>query len=361
MRGKPISGRDDEFSLNRLRLFADWRINDDVRLFAEAIDASSVGEDFSPRATEVNRFDAQNLAVDLRLLANDGGNQWWVRAGRQEMILGSTRLVFRRPWRNTPQNFDGVRTWVSHDDSRFDAFWLKPIDVRQHAGGDTNFDRANSSQDFFGLFLTLPSEADEIREAYYLGWNENDKSLVNFDGTTGGFSLHIFGGRLDKPLAEGLKFEIEGGLQFGRYSGDPHFAGFTVVGLRRKWANAAMNPEVAVYHDWASGDDDFGDSHHGTFIAPFQRGHYFFGFADITGRQNIHDVSARLSLAPREGGEVRQSRRSRWARPRCRRARSLRTRLRVSGFLAQPVRESWWQHLFLDAVVGCLAVGVNHE
>ncbi|MGB7324935.1 MAG: alginate export family protein, partial [Rubripirellula sp.] len=33
--------------------------------------------------------------------------------------------------------------------------------------------------------------------------------------------------------------------------------------------------------------------------------HYFFGFADITGRQNIHDVSARLSLAPRVDLQLR--------------------------------------------------------
>lgn len=305
LRSKPISGRDDEFALHRLRLFADWRLNDDVRFFAEAIDASSGGENFAPRATEVNRFDAQNLVVDARLLSDGEGNDWWVRAGRQEMILGSMRLVSHRPWRNTPQNFDGVRTWISRDDARLDAFWLMPIDVRQHAGGDSNFDRSNTSQDFFGLFATLPAGEGEVREAYYLGWNESDPSFVNFDGTTGGFSLHTFGGRVETVLTDGLTFETEGGVQFGRYAGDPHLAGFTVVGLRRSWADLPMKPQWAVYHDWASGDADFNDSRHGTFMTPAQRGHFFLGFADITGRHNIHDVNTRLTLKPHDDVALR--------------------------------------------------------
>ncbi len=66
MRGKPISGRDDDFLLQRTRLFANVKYGDGFRFYAEGIDAASDFEKLPPRNIEVNRADMLNLFADVR-------------------------------------------------------------------------------------------------------------------------------------------------------------------------------------------------------------------------------------------------------------------------------------------------------
>jgi hypothetical protein len=289
LRGRRLSGRSDDFFLHRTRLFADVRWGEDVRVFAEAIDATSNGERFTSRTSEVNRFDAQNLAVDLRLLAFDGGDSW-LRAGRQELVYGSQRLLSNRPWRNTPANFDGVTTWIEAGDNRIDAFWTRPIDIGQHIPDDSNFDSPDPSRQFFGFFAERSPESGRSAELYYFGLVEDDAVAMAPGGQTGNFDIHTIAGRLLGAHSSTL-FEIEGGVQFGNFARQRHLAGFVTAGLGRQGNIAGRDSSLWLYYDWASGDQDLNDDTHGTFQHLTPRGHYYLGYADLTGRQNIHDVS----------------------------------------------------------------------
>ena len=73
MRGLGLTGRDDDFLLDRTRIYADYKINKRARVFAEFLDAGSSYENFAPRQIEVQRFDAQNLFGDLVLIDSDLG------------------------------------------------------------------------------------------------------------------------------------------------------------------------------------------------------------------------------------------------------------------------------------------------
>lgn len=295
LRVKPITGPNDDFFLSRVRLFANLKLGDNFRFFGEAIDASDAGNRFGPRATEVNRFDAQNLALDARLFSSADADEVWLRGGRQELLFGSQRLVSSRPWRNTPLNFDGGRLWYQNGETRLDAFWVRPIDVRQHLPEDHNFDRSDDSQDFFGLFGTFDSARFDTGELYYYGLVEQDPTATAFDGELGDFDLHTLGGRILSQGSEGYGIELEAGYQFGEYVGANHSAGFLVAGFGHKLVSHPMKPSLWVYYEWASGDGNLANNTHGTFQHLSPRGHYYLGYADITGRQNIQDLNLQFN------------------------------------------------------------------
>ena len=52
-----------------------------------------------------------------------------------------------------------------------------------------------------------------------------------------------------------------------------------------------MNPTVWGYYDWASGDHSPNSGNYNTFNQLFPFGHYYFGFLDLVGRQNIEDLN----------------------------------------------------------------------
>ncbi|WP_404310644.1 alginate export family protein [Neorhodopirellula lusitana] len=293
IRGQRLAGRSDDFLLHRTRVFADMHWGDNLRLFAEAIDATSDGNEFTPSVTEVNRFDAQNLALDARLMSDDEGYEWWVRGGRQELYLGSQRLVSNRPWRNTPLNHDGVRTWVESDDTRVDAFWVQTLNASQHIPEDHNFDSPDTSKHFFGVFMKHEVK-DRLHEFYYYGLIDEDPVALNFAGDAGNFDIHTIGGRTKRSYDD-THVEIEGGYQFGNYADLTQSAGFFTGGIGRTLAKSGFPTAVWLYYDWASGDDDLNDGTHGTFHPLNPRGHYYLGAADLTGRQNLHDLNLQVS------------------------------------------------------------------
>ncbi|WP_372724489.1 alginate export family protein, partial [Novipirellula sp.] len=260
--GRRLTGASDEFTLSQTLLFADVHIGDDWRVFGQAIDATSDGEDLPPRGSEVNRFDMQMLAVDARLLSTGDDQEWWLRFGRQEMHYGSQRLVASRPWRNTPLTHDGVRSWWKFDSARVDAFWVRPIDPRQHRPDDTNFDSPDQSRQFYGVFGTTKTDTAR-HDLYYFGMTEEDELVQTFAGVPGGFDVHTIGGRVLRSDGD-VQFELEGGYQFGSFSSSRQSAGFATVGLGRTFERLPLKPPTWLFYDWASGDDDLNDGVHGT-------------------------------------------------------------------------------------------------
>ena len=86
-----LDGQSDNFLLQRTRLFVNAKKGNWLRIYGEAIDATSSWEDFTPRGINENRFDALNLFADVLLHETCEGN-YWGRGGRQELLYGNQRL-----------------------------------------------------------------------------------------------------------------------------------------------------------------------------------------------------------------------------------------------------------------------------
>lgn len=279
--------RDNNFLLQRTRLYANLEVNPWIRLYGEAIDAASSFEDISPRVIEENRFDALNLFGDVRLCDGDRADLW-LRGGRQELLYGAQRLISPLDWANTRRTFDGVKLFSRGEKWDADLFWTRPVPFAQHVSNDHNFDHPDTSQEFLGLYLTRKRLENSTIDLYYL-------RLAEYDGRPD-FDQSTFGGRCETRHGNWLG-EIELGYQLGRFGDRDHSAGFFTVGGGRKLAALPWNTVFWTYFDWASGDDPDARTH-GTFNQLFPLGHKYFGYMDLVGRQNIEDLNFLLTIAP---------------------------------------------------------------
>ncbi len=289
LRFSDLSGRNDDFLLQRTRLYANAEYAGWLRLYAEAIDATSAYENYPPRTIEENRFDALNLFADALLLA-DGDSKLWARVGRQELLYGEQRLISPLDWANTRRTFDGAKVFYRSTTWDADAFWVRPVPFAQHQMNDHNFDRPDQSQEFMGLYTTYKGRKNHVHDYYFLRLAEYDGQPVNFD-------VSLFGTRWKAKSGSWL-WEFEGAYQFGSHDIERQSAGFATFGLGHEFCHIPWKPTLWAYYDWASGDRDPGDGVHGTFNQLFPLGHKYFGFADLVARQNIRDFNLLLTAQP---------------------------------------------------------------
>ncbi len=284
-RGFGLTGRDDSFWLTRYRMFLDYQISDHLRFFGEYIYADSGGETFASRSIEVNRGDAQNLFVDVDLTES-----LTARGGRQELLYGNQRLISPLDWANTRRTFDGYRLLYSGTDWKVDGFYVHP--VKRTPEYNDRWDATNRDVDFFGVYAQRPDTAVGTFEPYYLGLKNR---VADFDD-------HTIGSRVFGESTSGLKYEFEGGVQFGENAPGfgNHDAGFFTAGLGRqlRWHTpiGAWTPTVWLWYDWASGGDDVpaarGDD---SFDHLFPLAHKYNGLMDLFGRRNLNDVNVQFT------------------------------------------------------------------
>lgn len=289
MRGLGLTGKDDQFWLTRLRLFANYRVTDNIRFFGEYLYADSGGETFGPgagqRPIEENRGEAQNLFFDVKLL-DAGDSKLSVRLGRQELLFGAQRLVSPLDWANTRRTFDGYRVTHTSANNDVDVFYTNPVNRVFATAGTNEWDSSDRHQHFYGLYNSFKGLDAGTLDAYYIAYDNDNTN----------FSFHTLGSRL-AGKSDSFLYELEGGVQFGQNSnGSDHSAGFATAGLGKQLNVAdSWKPTVWAWYDWASGgnsaplaagDDGF---HH-----YFPLAHKYNGFMDLFGRRNLNDANVQF-------------------------------------------------------------------
>ena len=292
-----LNGKDNEYLLQRARLYGDVHYDDWFRLYGELIDSTISGNSQPPRASEVDRADFGDLFFEIKLADDGAGGELRTRVGRQELDFGSQRLLGSAEWSNDRNTFDGVKGFWNSKTWNVEAFWTRPVPFALTGNGeDRNFRPADSTQQFMGVFASWHEVKDQTVELYFLRL-ERDRSVVRGDLPLVRFDANTFGGRWLERQGDWL-WEFEGAYQFGRYSGEQQTGGFTTTGAGHQWTGLPWTPTVWLYYDWASGDADPNNQHIGTFNQLFPQAHRYLGLSDIVGRQNIEDWNFLLTAAP---------------------------------------------------------------
>jgi len=78
------------------------------------------------------------------------------------------------------------------------------------------------------------------------------------------------------------------------------------VGAGRHFKDAPLNPTLWFYYDYAGGNNRPNGGEYNTFNQLFPFGHYYLGWADLVGRQNIHDANAHLFMYPTNWMTIRR-------------------------------------------------------
>jgi hypothetical protein len=280
-----FQGTQHDIFLTRLRLYGNWKVADRLRFYCEGIfaDVSDDEHTYLPRPIDRNYGDFLNLFVDVGLI--DGLT---ARVGRQELLYGAERLISPLDWANTRRTFDGAPLLYKGDGFTSDLFYtyLAPVVANE-------LDEPDYNQAFYGSYNTVTVSESLAVDVYYIGYDDSR----NLSGSN--FSIHTCGIRFNGSLTDNWLFEMEGGPQFGRQSGQgvDHEAAFCTFGVGRKLGDVLpWTPTLWCYYDYASGNTPSGDFNR--FNDLFPLGHKYFGFIDAVRRQNVEAPNLLLTMKP---------------------------------------------------------------
>jgi hypothetical protein len=292
-----ITGKDNDYTLLRSRVYSDLWYRDIFRLYAEFYDAQDFGHDLAPLPIDINRADFLNLFGELKLFEYDD-TPAYVRVGRQEMYFGSQRLISPLDWANTRRTFQGVRGYWHSEKLDVDAFWVQPVIVSPN-----HFDSPDHEQNFMGFWTTYrPKKGHEV-DLYYL-YLDNSRFVAmpnpfGFNRVTGGLNCSTLGARCAGNYEQRLLWDFEGMYQFGDFANQQDSAEAYTAALGYCFADLQTRPQFWINWDFASGTDNPARTHiHETFNQLFPFGHYYFGTLDVVGRQNIEDLSLQGGFFP---------------------------------------------------------------
>jgi hypothetical protein len=302
-------GIDNRYDLTRLRLFGDLWYKDSFRIYVEGISAQSFNQNLKPLVADRDYFDLLNAFVDVKVFQDDSNVPWYVRAGRQQLAFGSQRLVSPLIWANTMRTFEGVSAFRHGDKFDADLFWVQP--VIPNAG---RFDSVDREQNFTGAWTTYRPDKNTTLDLYYLFLDNNNKYKIGpistFPGPIsstpfsagplaidGPYNVHTLGTRFSGDYHNFL-YDVEPMLQLGARGSSSIIAGATASGVGWHFKDAPWNPIFWAYYDWASGSRNPLAGQLSTFNQLYPFGHWYFGWMDFVGRQNIQDYNFNLYLNP---------------------------------------------------------------
>lgn len=290
----PLFGEDPQDErgvwLQRFTLHGDLRLGDHVRIFGQLLSGTGVGRAGGPSPVDENRLALQNAFLEVEAPPSDGVSVG-ARAGRQEMVFGSGRLIDVREGPNVRRTFDAGRAWVELGDWRVDGLAARPRDPERGIFDD----RADRDKGIWGVYATgspgwLPAGDLDL---YYLGFRDENGGF--FQGRDDELR-HTLGARYHGE-ARGWDWNWEGAYQFGRF-GDGDIQAWT-VGTETGFTFQSLpwEPRLALSANIASGDDDSNDRDLGTFNPLFPRGNYF-SEAAVLGPRNFYNLHGFLTVSP---------------------------------------------------------------
>jgi hypothetical protein len=280
------------YLLQRYLAHMDLHLGERFRFFGELASSVENGRNGGPRPG----LDDEELYLhqgffDVGLLSSGSGNLT-LRAGRQEIALGSENLVSTRDGRNIRNSFDGARlTWVKRDWT-VDAFALRPV-LNNSGYFD---DPPNHSSSFWGLYAVHPMRLlpHGNIDLYYMGL---DNQSVTFDGKGTGRSQRETLGTRVWGKTEHWDYNDEFAFQFGKFRTDDIRAWAVSTEHGYRIGSKPLQPRFALRGLALSGDQNPSGHTLGTFNSMFEQGPYF-SYAELFARRNLIALqpSAELNL-----------------------------------------------------------------
>jgi hypothetical protein len=298
-----VSGRDDDYYLNRVRFNATFQPSKVFSFTAQVQDArvadKSVGPTGPPFRDE----------IDLRMAYADIGAakaRVGARLGRQELVFGDQRLVGHANWLNTARSFDGARITFRSTPFQLDVFGSSVVAIQDTRFNESDFDQSQ----FYGAYgstgALVPKGVVEPYLFYRIG-----RDLRSEHGTVADLKAATIGVRWVGALPARLDYNTEMALQTGSVGPDDvrAWAGHWQL---RDTIDVRHGVRVSGEYNVASGDHDAKDGRRQTFDQLYPTGHDKYGLADQVGWKNIHHVRAGGEVLARKGLVLSSSYHSWW-------------------------------------------------
>ncbi len=279
------SRRGDSYTLFRGLAHGDLRISKHAQIFVQFGAYDEAGRHGGAESTDQSNPDLQQGFLAWN------GDRFSIRAGRQEVTLGTSCLIAVREGPNIRLAFDGVRAGWKQGSYRIDAFAFRPVLNKPGAFDDA----ASKSQLLYGLYaIFAPESIAPLKfDLYWLGY---ERDQARFAAAQEREHRHSFGTRLFGSV-KNWDWNLEAVFQIGHVGSQIIRAwtvasdtGFTFTAL--PWS-----PRLGLKADIASGNKNPSDGRLGTFNALYPNPTYFTEAA-LLAPGNIMDLQPSVTIKP---------------------------------------------------------------
>ncbi|SPE41430.1 conserved exported hypothetical protein [Candidatus Sulfopaludibacter sp. SbA3] len=293
----------DSYTLSRIRLGIAYQPASWVRLFAETQDSRAEFYKSVPNNTIVDPFDLRQSYVELGKIE---GNGLKIRTGRQDLAIGSGRLVTSGDWSNITKSFDVLHGYVTTASMKMDVIAGSVLLV-----DPTRMDRNKPGEHFYVAYAAFGKLIPQASiEPYVMA-----KTAMNVKGKDGklGDADTIYGGaRLAGKLPAGFDYTAEAVREGGSYSDETVQAFGYATGAGWTFAKAPWHPRLNSDYVWASGSDNRKDGHHQSFDYLYGTQQPPNGLTGLFCWRNIEALRAGVETAPIKNLTVAVSYRDYW-------------------------------------------------
>ena len=280
----------DSYLLQRYLVGFDLRMGPKVRVFGELQSGLINGQLRSPRPTDRNSVDVHQAFVEARLPVRQK-DQFAVVAGRQELEIGSSRLISASPGLNVKRSFDGVKV------SYRSASWVLAGAVAQLTSlvAGSFDDRPDPEQVFWGVAAGRRGPALERSDVgiYYLGIDRNRSFYAQGQGKE---ARHTVGAKW-YGVGKAIDLNYDGVFQWGRFA-DASIRAWGIASETGFRFGSAWRPRASLRIDVASGDRDAAAAALQSFN-PLFPGNSYSGAVGLLGPTNLTDLTPAVTLRPR--------------------------------------------------------------
>jgi hypothetical protein len=281
----------DGYFLQRYLFGANFHLGQRFRFYTELQSGLISGKLNSPRPTDKNSLDLHQAFFEWReKLRRD--RLFSLKVGRQELTIGSSRLISASPGLNVKRSFDGAVVSVKGNVWRWDAGFARLVALSAGVFDD----RPDHEQTFWGIAATRKSPR-LIKQGqlgfYYLGL---DRARTLYAQGIGRDQRHTVG---VKWSGSGSRVDLnyDAIFQWGSFSSAPvqAWAFSTETGYRI--SKTHWKPRFSVRADFASGDKDPADPKLQSFN-PLFPGNSYAGAVGLFGPTNLTDLTPALTMRP---------------------------------------------------------------
>jgi hypothetical protein len=281
---------ENSYLLQRYLFITDFHLGSRIRAFVELKSNTENGRVGGPRPIDNAWLDFLGLFVEAKLGPFAASPS--VRVGREELTLGSGRLVAPREGPNVRQSFTGLRAQGDVGAVHLDALAMHP-DEDSSAAFAAVPTRATS---LWGIYSsTTPTAFKPEFDTYYLGIERQNYAIVR---GTGSERRQTLGVRLTKPFTpsrSGFDYDDEAMYQFGTFATHPILAWSFATATGWHFGPSPVSPHFLMKADISSGDHPGGNAV-GTFDPYFPIGNYF-GVLATTGPGPVNFVDAHPAIS----------------------------------------------------------------
>ncbi|HUI81990.1 MAG TPA: alginate export family protein [Bryobacteraceae bacterium] len=293
----------DSYLLTRTRVGLAFQPTSYLRFYGEAQDARAMNYKTNPASTVADPIDFRQGYAEIGAIEGPGAK---LRVGRQDMTLGSGRLVSSGDWSNVTKPFDIFRGSVNTSFVKADIVGGSQVLIDPNRE-----DRDRPGERFYGAYTAFGKLIPHASiEPYFFA--KTTLNVKGKDGKLGNADVLYGGARLIGTVPGGFDYNAEAVREGGDYADDVIQSLGYVAGGGWTLSRVSWKPHFNSDFAWASGDDGQKDGHHQMFD-------YLYGsqqpLNSLTGLfcwRNIEDWRAGVDFTPTKKLKVKVDYRDYW-------------------------------------------------